>query len=369
MKKFYKMSENWFSILRMSDVLRTSDIQKLMTNMFRRQNKNSNKNTKESKKTLSCLILLGLAIVFIILTYAVYIPSIKTSPQKFKGQYPFLNPGVALVDKDDLLVNFQPPRDSLTKKYEKRDDYLISLYFEYLPTGANISLNKDEKIWPASLIKIPVAMAAMKKVETGKWKLTNELVILDEDKDSEYGKLYQKPTGTTLTVEEFLKESLVNSDNTAHFVLLRNLESEEIEDIYNHLGLDDIIEAVKRAPKEESLDNRITAKRYSVFFRSLYNSTYLSPEYSQMFMDILKDAPAEYLSAGFPSDVIFAHKTGVRIDEKVWADSGIIYLPNRPYLLTVMIQKKNSEGAEAEKVKELFKDISEEIYDYVSRAR
>lgn len=367
--------------------------------MFRRQNKNSDKNTTGNKKTLSCLILLGLAIVFIILTYAAYIPSIKSSSQKFKSQYPFLNPGVALVNQDDLLVNFQPLRDMLIRKYEKRDDYLISLYFEYLPTGANISLNKDEKIWPASLIKIPVAMAAMKKVETGEWKLTNELVILDEDKDSEFGTLYQKPTGTTVTVEKFLRESLVNSDNTAHFVLLRNLESEEIEEIYNHLGLDDIIEAVKQAPKEESLDNRITAKRYSVFFRSLYNSSYLSPEYSQMFMDILKDAPKEYLSNGFPSEIVFAHKTGVRTDEAVRADAGIVYIPGRPYLLTVMIQKKDptperrisaeqfgpeftAEGLNRsprygagktipgdKEVEKLFEEISKEIYEYVAKAR
>jgi len=333
-------------------------------------NKNFDKNKREgNKKALIYFILLGLMAVFIVLTYAFYVPGLKNNQRRFVSRYPFLNPSSALIDKDNLLVNFQPLREALIRKYEKRDDYLISLYFEYLPTGANISLNKDEKIWPASLIKIPVAMAAMKKVETGKWKLTNELVILDEDKDSEFGTLYQKPTGTNLTIEEFLKETLAHSDNTAHFVLLRNLDGDELEDVYSHLGLDDIIEALKKAPKAESIDNRITAKRYSVFFRSLYNSTYLLPEYSQLFLGILKDAPKEHLSRGLPPEVVFVHKIGVRTDEAVFADAGIVYVLGRPYLLTVMIQKKDKMPAASGEIEKLFEEISKEIYDYVSEAK
>src|SRR4030042_3742516 len=291
-----------------------------------------------SKKILIWYFLFGVAVVFIIITYVFYIPRIKSNPQKFNSQYPFLNPAAALIEKKDLLVNFQPLRESLVGKYEKRDDYLVSLYFEYMPTGANISINKDEAIWPASLIKIPVAMAMMKKIENGTWELNNELVILYEDKNGEFGNLYKEPTGTSLTIEKLIQESLINSDNTAHLVLLRNLENSELEDIYVHLGLDDVVEDFKKTTDEGSVDNRITAKRYSIFFRSLYNSTYLTPEYSQKFLDILREAPKEYLSSGLPDDTIFVHKTGIRTDEAVYTDAGIIYIPNRPYLLTVMIQ-------------------------------
>lgn len=287
--------------------------------------------------------------------------------------YTYLNPSVNLVHKNDLLVNFEPLRKRLTEKYEKRDDYLVSLYFEYLPTGASININRDERIWPASLIKIPVAMAAMKKVERGTWKLSNELVILDEDKDTEFGDLYKKPTGTTLTIQELLEKSLVDSDNTAHFVLLRNLDSSDLEETYRHLGMDDIVEHLKKSPEEAETDNRMTAKRYTIFFRSLYNATYLSPEYSQVFFDILERAPKEYLNKGMPYDTVFVHKTGIRADEHVWADSGIVYITHRPYLITVMIQKKQtaqntSEDTANADVGALFEDIGKEIYEYVTTA-
>lgn len=290
------------------------------------------------------------------------------------SQYQFLNPSVNFIEKKDLLVNFEPLRQKLNTKYEKDEEFLVSLYFEYLPTGANINVNRDERIWPASLIKIPVAMSAMKKVEDGKWTLDNELIILDEDKDNEFGALYKQQTGTTFTIKRFLEETLINSDNTAHFVLLRNIDASELEDTYLHLGMDDIIEGLKKAPKDREYDNRITAKRYTIFFRSLYNATFLSPEYSELFLDILERAPKEYLNLGMPEGVNFVHKTGIRTDERVWADSGIVYIPGRPYLITVMVQQKGKYEGEIdaetnEKVKTIFKGIAEEIYTYVSTAR
>lgn len=305
------------------------------------------------------------ALVAVIIALMLYIFFSKEKA----GTSTYLNPALSVLSKKDLIVDFQELREHLTKTYESRDDYIISIYFEYFPTGANIAINKDEKIWPASLIKIPVAMTAMKKVQDKKWKLSNELVILDEDKDKGYGDLYKKPTGTTVSIEDLLKKSLIDSDNTAHFVLLRNTNAEELEDTYDHLGMDDIIDALKRSPtKETQEDNRMTAKRYSIFFRSLYNATYLNQEYSEMFLKILSQAPRELLSKGLPDSVVLVHKTGIRSDESVRADSGIVYAEGRPYLLTVMLQRKDKQPLNEEEVAHIFKDISEEVYSYVTKA-
>lgn len=318
-------------------------------------------------KPLFLITVFALMVFILLYTYVVYIPSLEGKKTRLLGQGSYLNPSLTLIGKENMIVDFQKLRESLTKKYENHNEYLISIYFEYLPTGSNISINKDEKIWPASLIKIPVAMAAMKKVESGVWKLDNELVILDEDKDSEYGVLYKEPTGTTHSIQKFIEESLINSDNTAHFVLLRNLDGGELEDVYIHLGLDDIIDALKKNPKKDAeVDNRITAKRYTIFFRSLYNSTFLNPEYSELFLSTLGKAPKELLSKGLPNDVMFVHKTGVRVDEAVRADAGIVYVSGRPYLITVMVQKKNKKVLDEESVGMLFENISKEIYTYVA---
>lgn len=338
---------------------------KTLQSFFDSKKKNTNKMLVMSI-CISCVLVASLFFVIF-----VYIPSytIAKSSKGLTSNDIYLNPALDLLGKENMLVDFQPLRDSLTNHYEKRDDYLVSIYFEYLPTGANISINKDEKIWPASLIKIPVAMAAMKKVEDNQWKLDNELVIMDEDKDTEYGEMYKEPTGTTHTIEDFLKGSLINSDNTAHFVLLRNIDNKELEDVYIHLGLDDIIDALKKSPKKDAEeDNRITAKRYTIFFRSLYNATFLKPYYSQKFLEILGHAPKELLSKGLPENVPFVHKTGVRVDEAVRADSGIVYVKGRPYLITVMVQQKKKGMLDEKGVNDMFESISHEIYTYVANA-
>lgn len=280
--------------------------------------------------------------------------------------FPLLDPGAVSSHDQDLLVRFQPLREKLNALYANNPDFSVGLYFEYLPTGSNISVNNDLAMWPASLIKIPVAMAALKKVERGDWQLSNELVILDEDKDASFGQLYTKPSGTTMTIEDLLRAVLIDSDNTAHFVLLRNLESSELEDVFFHLGLDETLKSLKSSPDESEQDNRITAKNYSVFFRSLFNSTYLLPENSELFLSMLAEGKHEYLQPGLPAEVAFAHKTGIRADDSVWADSGIVYEPKRPYILTVMLQKRHPESTVDERdAQALFKEVSTEVYSYV----
>lgn len=320
---------------------------------------------RKNRKVLIFWFIIIVLLATNFLTGIPYFNAINTSSVLRGSEYSFLNPSQSLYAKKDLIVNIQPLRDQLTA-YEKNKDFTVGIYFEYLPTGASIAVNKDIALWPASLIKIPVAMAAMKKVEEGKWKLSNELVLLDDDKSSEFGTLYQQPSGTKFTIESLMRASLVDSDNTAHFIFLRNLEYEEIEDLYNHLGLEDILESVRSAKQSTQEDNRMTAKRYSVFFRSLYNATYLSPEYSQKFLDILVgNTNHEYLAKTLPEGIPFAHKTGIRKDDNSFADSGIIYLPNRPYLLTVMIQRKKGE-AEDKEVKKIMDDISQSVYRYIT---
>jgi beta-lactamase class A len=286
----------------------------------------------------------GAVLTLLVLWYTERTPS---------NPFPFLDPGASTVSEQDLLVRFQPLRAALLSQYGEHPDFTIGLYFEYLSTGANIVVNNDRAMWPASLIKIPVAMAVMKKVERGEWQLNNQLVILDEDKDDSFGDLYKQPTGTTLTIETLLHETLVNSDNTAHFVLLRNLDPQELEDVFRHLGLDEVLDGLKNSPTAEGQDNRMTAKTYSVFFRSLYNATYLSPENSQYFLGRLNDSIVEYAKLGIPDNVIYLHKTG------------IVYVERRPYLLTIMLEKKPEVTVSDTQVNELFKDISSQIYTYV----
>jgi beta-lactamase class A len=313
---------------------------------------------KEKRKISLRLAFLVLILLLMsnVATYYFFSVDRKYQKENIKNKYKLLDPSQGIYDKNDLIVNFQPLRDRLNT-YEKNADYDIGIYLEYLPTGANIVVNKDKAMWPASLLKIPVAMAVMKKVELGEWKLTNELVLLAEDKNAEYGTDYTYPVGTRFTIDKLLRETLINSDNTAYFILLRNLEPEELLNVYDHLGLDDI---------RDRRTDKLSAKRYSIFFRSLFMSSFLAPENSQFILDILDESiHKDFLLSGMPPGTTFTHKIGVQAEKKTFSDSGIVYLPDRPYILTVMIEGKNDKATEAG-AKKLMGQISKQAYDYIS---
>ncbi len=254
-----------------------------------------------------------------------------------------------LIEKKDLIINIQPLRDYLNDRYEKDPD--VSIYFEYLNTGANISANKDADFFPASLLKLPVAIAVAKKIEKGNWKWENKLVLMAADKDDKFGDLYKQPTGSIFTIEELVRRSLSDSDNTANLILLRNLELSEINDVYSHMGLEGFLET----------DGSISAKKYSVILRTLYSSSYLSDENSQKLLSYLAAKTfMGYLGTALPENIIFSHKIGIDTEKKIYLDSGIIYLANRPYILVVMTKSKTEQQA-----KDIMKDISDKIFIYV----
>lgn len=298
-------------------------------------------------KLLSILIVLLVLInVSTLIYFKVMIKSEQTN--KKDDSLVFLNPARNFFEKEDLIVNIQPLREQLTAIGK---DPNVSIYFEFLNTGANIAVNKDMAIFPASLMKIPIAMATMKKIEEGKWAMDSEMVLYEKDKDDRFGELDHVEVGTRFTVAKLLDEMLIRSDNTARAILMRNLDKDDIVEVLDHLGIEDIFDS----------ENRVTGKKYSIFWRSLYASSYLSEEHSQNLLQIMaKSETNQYLSSGFPSDVFFSHKIGVIYEDKIYADSGIVYVPNRPFIITVMIQNYDQQDAE-----NIMKDIAEKTHNYV----
>lgn len=296
------------------------------------------------------VVLLRVTLLLIITALGWFWLNKDTKPSASDDELRLLNPTRDSYKPEDLIVNFQPLRNYLNDKYEAGSD--VSLYFEYLPTGANVSISKDAEFYPASLVKVPIAMAVVKKIERGEWKWTNKLVLLPTDKSTAFGKLWKEPSNSTFTIEDLVRLSLVDSDNTAHFILLRNLELEEVEQVYDHMGLKNFLKT----------DGSLSAKRYSVIFRALYNSSFLNEENSQKLLSFMTQSPFnEFIESGLPQGIIFSHKIGVETEHDVFLDSGIVYPKARPYILTVMVKTKDRERAKA-----VMKDISEKVHSYIS---
>lgn len=293
-----------------------------------------------------------IVLIFLIITNIVslvfYLSSdVNTEKHKIS---PLLNPLRTMVDKKDMIVSIQPLRDEINRLTENNQN--ISVYFEFLNTGANIVVNKDAEFFPASLSKLPLAMTVVKKIERGEWQWGNELVLMPTDKDDRFGNLYQQPIGTRITIENLVREMLVNSDNTAYTMILRNLEPEEFITTQKSLGLDSFF----------SNEGKISAKNYTVILRALYNSSYLEITNSEKLIKMMANSETnDFLSKGLPKDIPFSHKVGISDEKSVYLDAGIVYLPNRPYFLIVMVNTPDENKAKNE-----MKAISEIVYNYIS---
>ncbi len=319
-----------------------------------------NKNKEQSKIPKSNLSTKQKCIIFFLLLISFFAGVLFIGDKKqnsFSNPHPLIDPSRSLISQENFFSTIEPLQKDLKEivaKHEKEGSK-IGLYFEFLNTGANVSINQESRFWPASLSKMPTAFVVMKKIELGEWKLDNELILYYEDRNDAFGDLYKKQVGTRLTIEELLKELLINSDDTAHRILVRNLEGADFEEMLSALGMEDLY----------NKDYDTTAKEYSRIMRSLYTSSFLKREYSTMLLTWLSETPFnDFLGSGTPKDVVFSHKIGEHDPESTYLDSGIVYVLNRPYLLTVMIDTKNSGGRE--KAKEIMKEISKASYSYVS---
>ena len=156
--------------------------------------------------------------------------------------YPLVDISRDFIEQKDFIVNLQPLKKHLDQEYKKYGEENISTYIEFLNTGASISHNPDAKYYPASLIKMPIAIATAKKVEKGDWSWDSELVLFAEDVDSGYGKISGRPIGTRFRIEALLSELIIHSDNTAYKMLLRNLGGGEVNEYLENAGLQDLFD-------------------------------------------------------------------------------------------------------------------------------
>lgn len=108
------------------------------------------------------------------------------------------------------------------------------------------------------------------------------------------------------------------------------------------------------------------AKHGGLRFVRGYNASYLSKEYSQKVLEMLAAADFKLgLAAGVPPGVVVANKFGEREglpdDQKQLHDCGIIYFPENPYLLCVMM----TQGPNFEYLPTIIKMVSKMVYDEV----
>lgn len=318
--------------------------------------------TTETRMWKVISALLGIALIGVLVQMYMYESPEAALRAENRTKYPLISLARHITPSEHFLSTVQPLRERVHALVDAEKNVKMSVYIEFLNTGSNISVNNDERYWPASLSKVPLAMAVMGTIESGIWTLDQKLTLEESDKMATSSSLHTYETGTQFTVRQLLEELLIRSDNTAYRILGRNLPESRLAAVKEALGLENLFDR----------EGEVTARQYSRLFRSLYTANYLNREDSQYLLDLLNKAEwTKFLRASVPETVPFPHKYGIEPDRHTYSDSGIVYVQNRPYLITVMIEGDGTESSieEAQHATRIMNTISQAAYAFFSTAQ
>jgi len=282
------------------------------------------------------------------------------------GEYKYVNPLLA-VDLEEGLQFVQ--QKALQLKLQgllaaaKANHTIVdaSLYFRDIEPGSWVNINGDGKFSPGKLLKLPIMIAYFKLAQTDPSVLNQRITYYGgQPRSSNLFPIAEKlQVGTSYAVSDLIHRMIVFSDDEAANLLFDAIDKNSLNEVFSDLGID--------FKEEKEVLDFISLKAYTLFFRVLYNATYLNREYSEKALDLLVEADNSIgLNASLPKDIPTANRYGGRlIPNRIPAafevyDCGIIYYPSHPYFLCGIAQ-----GNDLNKIKTFFKDVGDATYNEV----
>jgi beta-lactamase class A len=286
------------------------------------------------------------------------------------GKYTLIRPDFSCdeyTQSTDVLSSLRATLEKDIRQYEL-NHYAsrISVWVRDLNTLQWVGVNEKEQYAPASLFKVPIMIAIFKYAEIQPQILSQRIVFENVDLVPEVDKVdaaFRLKIGQEYSIEELIEQMITRSDNEAYAILTQRLSDEFLSNVYGDLG-------IKVRPGMSTSDEFIDARSYANIFRTLYQSSYLTPEFSQKALEILSSTVIkEGARAGVPSGVKIAHKFGLRretdqsgaVTSLKFHDCGIVYPPGHPYLFCIL-----TEGSDEQHLSSIIATLSSAIYQSFS---
>ncbi len=229
-----------------------------------------------------------------------------------------------------------------------------SVYIKDFTDGDFMCINDQEKYKSGSLVLLPVLITYLKMGEDNPSLLSKEVSFnTPVSRKHHYSNDTIKP-GKKYSIKSLLRYMVVEEDENATQLLLENLDWVAFQKTFADMGL-------KAPEKNSAYDYSISARDYSLFFRSLYNATYLTINDSEFATELLAmGSNKALLSNGIPATTKFANSEGTiegENNERQVHESAIIYVNDTPYMITIM-----TKGTDTKMLSKVISDLSMEAY-------
>ena len=251
----------------------------------------------------------------------------------FIGNQPFINPILGCVTELRELKPFKSKIEEIVNRSKAQGKAKeISVFFRSMNNGYLFGINRKEKYYPASLLKVPVMMAYLKQAVVSPGLMERKIKFEKPYKGVPPNSVENKiELGKEYTIKELIEKMVVVSDNDATLLLNDNIDPSVYSNTLKELGLS--------IPERSTPDNNFMGvEDYGRILRILYNSSYLNRELSNFGLMLLSKAQfGDGLSSGTGSRQV-AHKIGewVYNGEYQHHDCRKIYDVDQPYMLGIM---------------------------------
>lgn len=219
----------------------------------------------------------------------------------------------------------------------------VSVYIRDMRSGAWMSINPQLTFDPASIMKLVIMLAYLKKEEAEPGLLNRKMVYNDAEIPSRAQRIRSGGVvnGRSYTYWQLMEYMIVHSDNNANFMLNKNADPAYVAAVFEDLNLP--------VPDKNAMAVSFNSIDIARFIRVLFNASYLNLRHSEFALDMLsKITFHDGFVAGLPKDVAVAHKFGEKFypgtDVQELHELGIIYHQSRPFLLTVMTRGNSIEN-------------------------
>ena len=238
-------------------------------------------------------------------------------------------------------LDFTPEMEDFSEELKDRAGLShISIYYRDLNNGPIININANESFAPASLLKVPVLIAYLKWSED-KPEVLDEQIKFETEVNvgysQEFAPVVALEIGKTYSAKQLLENMTKYSDNQALVLLYQRLPASYQQSLYSLTGVD---KNIMTDPK-----STLTVKQYSIFFRILFNASFLSQTNSEYALKLLSESTFQQgVRKGVPLNIPISHKFGERKPAdslQQFHDCGVVYYPDHPYLLCVMTRGKD----------------------------
>lgn len=277
-------------------------------------------------------------------------------------------PSLSIINKNkNFYFIKEKVEQKIIEEYPQKISFVIrNLSFPYL----EVSHQKDKSIPAASLIKLPIMLAAFKAIGEGRISLEEKIVIKKKDIWGGSGIIKAMKLPTSFSFKKLIELMISRSDNTAANKIIDILGFDYINSVCKELKLKNTRLERKLtdfSSRRQGKENYTSAADCAFILLVIYNkklTTLLNlPSHLKLeefaLSCLKKQVIADRLPLLLPPEVEVAHKTG--LERNIVHDVGIVFSKKGNYIICVLTQGIGN----FKKAKKIIAEISLIAYNFI----